>query len=70
MQVFLDFLSYSGGPLPEDLLPKIKVPVLIGWGDQDPWEPIELGRAYGEFDSVEVRSCCICAVCMCVYAPV
>ncbi|CAN0100376.1 unnamed protein product, partial [Sphacelaria rigidula] len=29
------------------------VPVLIGWGDQDPWEPIELGRAYADFDSVE-----------------
>lgn len=54
-QVFLDFLSYSSGPLPEDLFPKINVPVIIGWGDKDPWEPIELGRAYGDFDSVEVR---------------
>lgn len=53
VKVFLDFLSYSGGPLPEELLPKITVPVLIGWGDQDPWEPIELGRAYSQFESVE-----------------
>jgi hypothetical protein len=29
-KVFLDFISYSGGPLPEELLPKITVPVLIG----------------------------------------
>nr|GFA33207.1 pheophytinase, chloroplastic isoform X2 [Tanacetum cinerariifolium] len=28
-------------------------PVLVVWGDKDPWEPIELGRAYGNFDSVE-----------------
>ena len=27
--------------------------VLVVWGDKDPWEPIELGRAYGDFDSVE-----------------
>lgn len=53
-QVFLDFISYSRGPLPEELLGDIEVPVLIGWGDQDPWEPIELGRAYAAFDSVEV----------------
>lgn len=55
-QVFLDFISYSSGPLPEDLLKIIKVPVVIGWGDQDPWEPIELGRAYADFDSVEVHT--------------
>mmetsp|Transcript_2598 Transcript_2598/g.3531 ORF Transcript_2598/g.3531 Transcript_2598/m.3531 type:complete len:337 (-) Transcript_2598:28-1038(-) len=52
-KVFLDFISYSGGPLPEDLLPKIKVPVLIGWGDADPWEPIEKGRMYADFKCVE-----------------
>lgn len=55
--MFLDFISYSGGPLPEDLLKVIKVPVTIGWGVQDPWEPIEQGRAYADYDSVEVRSC-------------
>ncbi|KAH9740616.1 alpha/beta-Hydrolases superfamily protein [Citrus sinensis] len=51
--VFLEFICYSGGPLPEELLPQVKCPVLIAWGDKDPWEPIELGRAYGNFDSVE-----------------
>lgn len=28
-------------------------PVLVAWGDKDPWEPIDMGRAYGQFDSVE-----------------
>ncbi|KAF3444399.1 hypothetical protein FNV43_RR14091 [Rhamnella rubrinervis] len=51
--VFLEFICYSDGPLPEELLPQVKCPVLIAWGDKDPWEPIELGRAYRSFDSVE-----------------
>ncbi|XP_016648950.1 PREDICTED: putative ribonuclease H protein At1g65750 [Prunus mume] len=53
VDVFLEFICYSGGPLPEELLPQVKCPVLIGWGEKDPWEPIELGCAYGKFDSVE-----------------
>ncbi|GBG86941.1 hypothetical protein CBR_g44394 [Chara braunii] len=53
VDVFLDFVSYSGGPLPEDLLPRVSCPVLIVWGDKDPWEPIDLGRTLGAMDSVE-----------------
>ncbi|KAL2456942.1 alpha/beta-hydrolase superfamily protein [Forsythia ovata] len=52
-EVFLEFICYSGGPLPEELLPQVKCPVLVAWGDKDPWEPLELGRAYAEFESVE-----------------
>lgn len=38
LPVFLDFISYSSGPLPEELLPQIKeTPVVIGWGEKDPW---------------------------------
>ena len=44
--VFLDFISYSSGPLPEFLLPKVQNPVRILWGENDPWEPIDMGRAY------------------------
>ncbi|KAG9451396.1 hypothetical protein H6P81_011361 [Aristolochia fimbriata] len=51
--VFLEFICYSGGPLPEELIPQVKCPVIVAWGDKDPWEPIELGKAYGEFDTVE-----------------
>eukprot|EP00850_Spirogloea_muscicola_P001118 SM000004S14988 [mRNA] locus=s4:655538:659035:+ [translate_table: standard] len=53
VDVFLDFISYSGGPLPEEMLPLVKCPVIIGWGEKDPWEPISLGRAYGDYDTVE-----------------
>lgn len=47
LPVFLDFISYSGGPLPEELLaylssppPTVAAPsppVFIGWGVEDPW---------------------------------
>ncbi|KAK2641521.1 hypothetical protein Ddye_023284 [Dipteronia dyeriana] len=53
VDVFLEFICYSEGPLPEELLPQVECPILIAWGDKDPWEPIELGRAYENFDSVE-----------------
>lgn len=53
VDVFLDFICYSGGPLPEEMLPNVKCPVLIGWGEKDPWEPIELGKLYGAYSCVE-----------------
>lgn len=43
LPVFLDFISYSGGPLPEELLERLSStaapspPVFIGWGEKDPW---------------------------------
>ncbi len=53
VDVFLAFISYSQGPIPEDLLPKLKCPTLILWGKEDPWEPIEQARAYGDYPAVE-----------------
>lgn len=51
--VFLAFIQYSQGPLPEDLLPQLTCPVQILWGQDDPWEPIELGRALAQFPAVD-----------------
>ena len=34
--MFLDFISYSGGPLPEDLLRDAPCPVSILWGESFP----------------------------------
>lgn len=53
VDVFLAFIRYSQGPIPEDLLPQLTCPVLILWGTEDPWEPIELARAYGDYPAVE-----------------
>ncbi len=51
--VFVAFTSYSQGPLAEDLLPQLRCPTIILWGEEDPWEPLALGRAFGEFPTVD-----------------
>lgn len=51
--VFLAFTRYSYGPLPEDLLEQISCPVLILWGTDDPWEPVDLGQNLADFPIVE-----------------
>ncbi|MGK7916132.1 MAG: alpha/beta fold hydrolase [Prochloraceae cyanobacterium] len=53
VDVFLAFINYSQGPLPEDLLPILPCPAIILWGEEDPWEPIELGRELANFPVVE-----------------
>lgn len=53
VDVFVAFTTYSQGPLAEDLLPKLSCPVLILWGTDDPWEPIEIGREFAKFESVD-----------------
>lgn len=46
--VFLAFVRYSQGPLPEDLLPQLQCPVWMIWGQDDPWEPVAMGRDLAE----------------------
>lgn len=53
LDVFVAFISYSQGPLPEELLPILPCPALILWGTDDPWEPIALGRELAEFPTVQ-----------------
>lgn len=42
--VFLAFIQYSQGPLAEDLIPQVQCPILILWGAEDPWEPMDLAQ--------------------------
>lgn len=51
--MFLDFISYSDGPLPDDLLAACTKPVSILWGEKDPWEPIADGRKFQRHSCVE-----------------
>jgi len=53
LDVFLAFITYDTGPLPEDFLPLLTVPTTIVWGEEDRLEPIKLGRTLGEFETVE-----------------
>ncbi|MEB3232065.1 MAG: alpha/beta fold hydrolase [Leptolyngbyaceae bacterium] len=51
--VFAAFTRYSQGPLPEDLLARLPCPALILWGQDDPWEPIEMAKKWATFSQVE-----------------
>lgn len=53
--VLFDSLSYSAGPLPEQLLadPALKVPVWVCYGEEDPWTPNARVRSLDRFAPVE-----------------
>ena len=56
VSVFLDFLSYSSGPLPEDLLRQLSgsnIPIQLIWAANDPWEDINLGKEWIDIEAVE-----------------
>lgn len=40
LDVFVRVFTGEPGPRPEELLPQIDVPMLVLWGDADPWTPI------------------------------
>jgi len=54
-EVVFDTLSYSAGPLPEQLLADagLRCPVRICFGEEDPWTPGPRVQALMRFDSVE-----------------
>lgn len=45
-QVFASVLTAPPGDSPEELLPHIQCPLLILWGEQDPWTPIAGAKIY------------------------
>lgn len=47
-KVFASVLTAAAGPHPASLLPKIKQPLLILWGEKDPWTPIAGSKIYQE----------------------
>lgn len=47
-KVFAAILTAPPGPRPEDLLPNITQPLLILWGEADPWTPISGSKIYQE----------------------
>ena len=48
-QVFASVLTAAAGPSPTELLPQVKVPLLVLWGEADPWTPIAGAALYQEF---------------------
>jgi pimeloyl-ACP methyl ester carboxylesterase len=53
VDVFMAFVNYSQGPTPEELLAKLPCEAIVLWGELDPWEPIELGQEFTNFDCVK-----------------
>jgi pimeloyl-ACP methyl ester carboxylesterase len=47
-QVFASILTAPAGPEPGELLPKVKHPLLVIWGADDPWTPITGAKIYEE----------------------
>ncbi|KST65335.1 alpha/beta fold hydrolase [Mastigocoleus testarum] len=45
-EVFASILTAPPGPSPNDLLPKVDVPLLVIWGAEDPWTPITGAKIY------------------------
>jgi pimeloyl-ACP methyl ester carboxylesterase len=45
-KVFASILTAPPGPRPEELLPRITQPLLVLWGEADPWTPISGSIAY------------------------
>lgn len=47
-KVFASVLSAPAGPTPTELLAKLQHPLLILWGEDDPWTPIAGAKIYQE----------------------
>ena len=45
-QVFASVLSAPPGPRPTELLPQVNQPLLVLWGEKDPWTPITAAGIY------------------------
>lgn len=45
-KVFAAILTAPPGPKPEELLPQVTQPLLILWGEADPWTPITGAKLY------------------------
>lgn len=58
-EVFAAILTAPPGPTPAELLPKVKVPLLVIWGEADPWTPINGAKIFQELNQngqpVEVK---------------
>ncbi|MEO0770820.1 MAG: alpha/beta fold hydrolase [Cyanobacteria bacterium J06649_4] len=47
-KVFASILTAPPGPRPSELLPKVTQPLLVLWGEKDPWTPIKAADIYQE----------------------
>ncbi len=48
-KVFASIVTAPPGPQPKELLPLVQCPLLVLWGEDDPWTPVSGGRIFQEF---------------------
>lgn len=53
--VFAAILSAPPGPMPAELLPAVHGPLLVLWGEADPWTPIDGATPYRQLATVDAR---------------
>ncbi|WP_346289128.1 alpha/beta fold hydrolase [Sphaerothrix gracilis] len=54
-KVFASIVTAPPGPKPEDLLPQIQQPLLVLWGENDPWTPIKGAKIYRQLSQNDSR---------------
>jgi len=52
-EVFASILAAPPGPSPVELLPKVKHPLLVIWGADDPWTPITRAKIYQDLSHTQ-----------------
>ena len=50
-EVFVSILTAPPGPTPAQLLPNVKCPLLVIWGEADPWTPINGAKIYQDLSA-------------------
>jgi pimeloyl-ACP methyl ester carboxylesterase len=48
-KVFASILTAPAGPKPDQLLSRLEKPLLVLWGDRDPWTPITGAKIYQQY---------------------
>jgi len=50
-KVFASIITAPPGPSPSELLPKVQHPLLVLWGEKDPWTPIKGAGIYQQLSA-------------------
>jgi pimeloyl-ACP methyl ester carboxylesterase len=48
--VFAAILRAPAGPSPQQLLPRLERPLLVLWGEDDPWTPLQAGQLFERYE--------------------
>lgn len=52
-KVFASILTAPAGPSPVELLPQVQRPLLVLWGEDDPWTPVTGGQVFQQWSQTK-----------------